>query len=72
MLLWHEMAHQYQFRRDGFGRFFARYAVDWHKGLLRGCSSREAYRAIGYELEADAMIDPVTGVMRPWASALGS
>lgn len=55
-LLWHEMVHQHQYRRDGAVPFMARYVLDWHRGLLRGCRHETAYEAIGYELETDALL----------------
>lgn len=55
-LLWHEMVHQYQYRRDGSLVFVARYVADWHRGLLRGCGLDAAYEAIGYEIETDVML----------------
>lgn len=56
MLLWHEMIHQHQYRRDGASRFMLAYVVDWHRGLLAGCTFEESYDAIGYELETDQVI----------------
>lgn len=55
MLLWHEVAHQYQYRRDGLPRFFAKYVFEWHRGLLSGCSFADAYRSISYEREAGSI-----------------
>lgn len=55
-LLWHEMIHQHQYRRDGSARFMVRYVVDWHRGLVRGCRFVAAYESIGYELETEALL----------------
>jgi hypothetical protein len=52
-LLIHEMVHQYQYKRDGKFAFMLKYTVDFHRGLIRGCSFSKAYRAIYYEIEAD-------------------
>lgn len=59
-LLWHELAHQHQYRRDGTLRFLVTYLVDWHRGLLAGCGTSRAYEAIGYEREAHEMIRAFT------------
>lgn len=56
-LLWHEMIHQHQYRRDGSARFLFVYVVDWHRGLLSGCSLGESYAAIGYEIETHELIE---------------
>lgn len=58
-LRWHEMVHQYQYRRDGIFVFFKNYATDFHAGLLKGCTFRAAYYAIGYEIEADLAANSV-------------
>lgn len=55
-LLWHEMIHQHQYRRDGSARFLFAYVVDWHHGLLSGCSFGDSYAAIGYEIETHELI----------------
>lgn len=55
-LLWHELVHQRQYREDGSLRFMARYVADWHRGLFAGCGFDEAYLAIGYELETEALL----------------
>lgn len=53
--LWvHEMAHQVQMRRDGVAVFSIRYVADWYRGRLHGCGFYDAYKAIGYELDAEA------------------
>jgi hypothetical protein len=56
-LLWHELAHQHQYHRDGSGRFLASYVADWHRGLAAGCGYTEAYESISYEREAHRMVD---------------
>jgi len=56
-LLWHEMIHQHQYRRDGSARFLVVYVGDWHRGLLYGCSFSESYAAIGYEIETHELIE---------------
>lgn len=58
-LRWHEMVHQYQYDRDGIFVFFKNYAGDFHTGLLKGCTPLDAYRGIGYELEADIAADSI-------------
>lgn len=55
-LLWHELAHQYQYRRDGSLNFIKAYVSDWYRGLLAGCGPARSYRAIGYELEVHEML----------------
>jgi len=55
-LLWHELVHQHQYRRDGVAPFFLRYVADWHRGLLNGCDHNTAYLAIGYEIETEALL----------------
>jgi len=55
-LLWHEMAHQYQYKRDGSLVFIKSYVSDWYRGLLAGCGPTRSYRAIGYELEVHEML----------------
>lgn len=55
-LLWHEMVHQHQYRRDGSVSFLVRYITDWHLGLLAGCAHDAAYEAIGYEIETAILL----------------
>jgi hypothetical protein len=55
-LLWHEMVHQHQYRRDGAVTFMLRYVADWHSGLVRGCDFATAYESIGYEIETDRIL----------------
>ena len=55
-LLWHEMVHQHQYRRDGAVTFMLRYVVDWHSGLVRGCDFTTAYESIGYEIETERIL----------------
>jgi hypothetical protein len=63
--LWvHEMAHQVQMRRDGVGAFSTRYVADWYLGRLNGCGFFDAYRAIGYELDAEASARQVGASLR--------
>lgn len=57
MLIWHELAHQHQYRRDGALHFLTTYTVDWHRGLLAGCNFTQSYEAIAYEQEAHHMIE---------------
>lgn len=56
-LLWHELAHQHQYQRDGSARFIASYVSDWHRGLVSGCGYADAYEAISYEREAHRMVE---------------
>lgn len=58
-LRWHEMVHQYQYERDGVFTFFKNYAADFHMGLLKGCTLYNAYRGVGYELEAELAADSI-------------
>jgi len=67
-LLWHELAHQHQYRRDGSLRFVASYVADWHHGLASGCDYAQAYRGIGYERQAHAMIDQLRDYLGGTAS----
>lgn len=55
-LLWHEMVHQHQYRRDGAAAFLLRYVADWHIGLVQGCGHEDAYEAIGYEIETETLL----------------
>jgi hypothetical protein len=57
MLIWHELAHQHQYRRDGALHFLTVYTIDWHRGLLAGCGFSQSYEAIAYEREAHGMIE---------------
>jgi hypothetical protein len=59
LLLWHEMVHQYQYRRDGSVQFVLAYVADWHRGLAAGCSFGEAYSSIGYEKEAHELLEGI-------------
>lgn len=52
-LIWHEIVHVEQMRRDGLGTFILLYAGDWVRGRLHGCGPFAAYEAIRYEREAD-------------------
>lgn len=61
MLIWHELAHQHQYRRDGVLHFLATYTIDWHRGLLAGCNFTQSYEAIAYEQEAHHMIEHLRG-----------
>jgi hypothetical protein len=56
-LLWHEMVHQHQYRRDGAATFMLRYVADWHSGLLRGCGFTTSYESIGYEIETERILE---------------
>jgi hypothetical protein len=55
-ILWHEMVHQHQYRRDGSVSFMMKYIADWHRGLLAGCDHDAAYEAIGYEIETTILL----------------
>ena len=52
-LRWHEMVHQYQYKRDGVFLFVKNYALDYHSGLMRGCTFYASYRSVSYEIEAE-------------------
>ncbi len=54
-LVIHEVIHVNQWREEGYLRFAWRYVRDYVQGRLDGRSHREAYRAIGYEVEARAL-----------------
>jgi hypothetical protein len=54
-LVIHEMIHVNQWREEGYLRFARRYLGDYLRGRLRGKSHRDAYLAIGYEVEARAL-----------------
>lgn len=58
-LRWHEMVHQYQYQRDGIFIFVKNYALDYHNGLMRGCTFDAAYRSTGYEMEAEFTADSI-------------
>jgi hypothetical protein len=51
-LLRHEMAHQAQITRDGLVRFYVTYLADYARNLVRYRNHWEAYKQIGYEVEA--------------------
>jgi hypothetical protein len=54
-LIIHEVVHVSQWREEGYFRFARRYLGDYLRGRLRGMSHGDAYRAIGYEVEARAL-----------------
>ena len=58
-LVAHEVAHVVQFRRDGTLPFLMRYVWDYSSGLARGLTDRDAYLAIGYEIEARRVAEEV-------------
>lgn len=51
-LLCHELVHVRQWKTLGALGFLRRYLSDYLRGRLRGLSHRQAYQAIGLELEA--------------------
>ena len=48
----HELIHVRQFNDLGMVKFFRRYAAEYIQGRRSGLTHREAYRRIGYEVEA--------------------
>jgi len=56
-LVVHELVHVSQWREEGYFRFAVRYLGDYLRGRLRHQSHAEAYRAIGYEIEARALTE---------------
>lgn len=51
-VLCHELVHVRQWRTLGYLGFLRRYIVDYLRGRGRGLSHRQAYQAIGLEVEA--------------------
>lgn len=48
----HELVHIQQIKRDGVGKFYAKYLFEYLMGRKKGLTHYEAYRNISYEREA--------------------
>jgi hypothetical protein len=53
-LLRHELAHVRQVNRHGLIRFLWLYATEFVRHLMRERSAQRAYRAVSFEIEAEA------------------
>lgn len=56
-LIWHEVAHVYQYAEEGFFKFLIKYGWEYVVGLVMTRSHDKAYRGISYEVEARAAAD---------------
>lgn len=54
-LLAHELAHVRQYRRYGAAAFLGRYVGEYVGRRLAGASHAQAYRAVSFEREAEAV-----------------
>lgn len=58
-LLCHELAHVRQWKTLGVLGFLWRYVADYLRGRARGLSHRQAYQAIGLEVEASRVASSI-------------
>lgn len=56
----HELVHVRQFAEMGYFRFMARYLTQYLRGRFRGLDHRDAYLAIGSEVEAREIAERYT------------
>lgn len=56
----HEMVHVRQFAEIGYARFMVRYLREYWRGRRHGKSHRDAYLAIGAEVEARTLTERLT------------
>lgn len=58
----HESVHHMQFSSEGLLRYGARYINDLALGLYRGCSLKDSYLAVRYEIQAREAVE----WLQPW------
>jgi hypothetical protein len=59
--VFHEAAHHVQIDQAGIGRYLVRYSSDWARGMYHGCGPYDAYRGVGYEIQARAFAHSYAG-----------